>query len=49
MQKKKVLFLYNGGTIGQISEIRDGQPILVAPKDDKDFKSVCQPIIKESI
>lgn len=47
MQKKKVLFLYNGGTIGQISEIRDGQPILVAPKDDKDFKSVCQPIIKK--
>lgn len=47
MSKKRVLFLYNGGTIGQITEMRDGQPILVSPKDGKDFKVVCDPIIKK--
>lgn len=44
---KKVLFLYNGGTIGQKIEIRDNIPILVPPKDGNDFKEVCEPIIKK--
>lgn len=47
MPKKRILFLYNGGTIGQEPEIRDGQPILVAPKDGKAFKVVCDPIIRK--
>ncbi len=47
MSKKRVLFLYNGGTIGQVAENRDGQIILVSPKDDKEFKGVCSPIIEK--
>ncbi|MBI4173799.1 MAG: asparaginase [Candidatus Aenigmarchaeota archaeon] len=45
MAKKKVLFLYNGGTIGQQPEMRDGSVVLVSPKDGKDFQKVCDPII----
>src|SRR3990167_998527 len=47
MAKKRILFLYNGGTIGQQLEVRDGQQILVAPKDGEDFKSACEPILKK--
>ncbi len=47
MAKKKILFLYNGGTIGQITDLRDGQSILVAPKDGKVFQEVCEPILKK--
>ena len=50
-KKRKVLFLYNGGTIGQILEIKDvdGVPteVLVPPKDEKQFKDVCTPIIEK--
>lgn len=45
--KKKLLFIYHGGTIGQIPEMRDGQVVLVSPKDGKDFESVCDPIIEQ--
>ncbi|MDD5193628.1 MAG: asparaginase [Candidatus Nanoarchaeia archaeon] len=44
---KKILFLYNGGTIGQIQENRDGAIILVPPKDSELFRQACEPIIKE--
>lgn len=43
---KKILFLYNGGTIGQIPENRDGQIVLVPPKDSKVFQNACEPTIK---
>ena len=45
--KKRILFLYNGGTIGQIEEKRDNQIILVSPKDGNMFKEICSPIIKK--
>ena len=45
---KKILFLYNGGTIGQVPETRDGKIILVPPKDSKVFQEACEPIIKNS-
>ena len=35
MEKKQVLFLYNGGTIGQVTEIRDNQVVLVPPKESR--------------
>jgi L-asparaginase len=44
--RKKVLFLYNGGTIGQIPQLIDGKTVLVPPKDEEGFKEVCEPIIK---
>jgi len=43
---KKILFLYNGGTIGQITEMIDGKPVLVSPKDHAVFQNACEPIIK---
>jgi len=45
--QKKVLFLYNGGTIGQIHEKRGNQEILVPPKDGMQFQEVCNPILKK--
>src|SRR3989344_1537406 len=45
MTKKRVLFIYNGGTIGQVQEIRDGNTILVAPKDATRFKQAVEPIL----
>lgn len=45
MAKKKVLFLYNGGTIGQIPQKLNGGIVLSPPKDDKDFRSAVDPII----
>jgi len=46
MTKKKILFLYNGGTIGQIPEKRGNQTILVPPKDGAVFKKECEPTLK---
>lgn len=46
MAAKKVLFLYNGGTIGQIPEERDGQIVLVPPKDSEVFRKACEPTIE---
>ena len=44
--KRKILFLYNGGTIGQIAEKRgEGDIVLVPPKDSEVFKRACEPII----
>ena len=47
MTKKRILFLYNGGTIGQIAEIREDHIVLVSPKDGKQFKEACDPVIKD--
>lgn len=44
---RKILFLYNGGTIGQVPEQRDGKIILVPPKDSKVFQEACEPIIEK--
>lgn len=46
MATKKVLFLYNGGTIGQVPEERDGQIILVPPKDSEVFRKACEATIE---
>ena len=43
---KKILFLYNGGTIGQVPEKRDNQIILVPPKDSNIFREACEPTIE---
>ena len=43
--KKKVLFLYNGGTIGLVSEKQDGQTVLMPPKNSKVFQDACEPTI----
>jgi len=45
MSKKKVLFLYNGGTIGQIPMTINGVVTLTPPKDDSEFKKACQSIL----
>lgn len=43
---KKVLFLYCGGTIGQVpTKQDDGKVALAPPKDDTQFREVCEPII----
>jgi len=42
---KKILFLYNGGTIGQIQEKRGNDIILVPPKDSTVFREACEPIL----
>ena len=45
---KKLLFIYHGGTIGQIPEIREGgRIILVVPADGSQFREVCLPIISQ--
>ncbi len=38
--------MYNGGTIGQVPEERDGQVVLVPPKDSVIFKAACDPVIQ---
>src|SRR3990167_10159465 len=43
--KKRVLFLYNGGTIGLVAEKHDGQTVLMPPKDSKVFQNACEPTI----
>lgn len=45
MAKKKVLFLYNGGTVGMILEKRGNELILVPQKDSAIFENSCKPII----
>jgi len=47
MSAKKILFLYNGGTIGQVPEERDGQIVLVPPKDSEIFRIACEPTIEK--
>ena len=47
MASKKILFLYNGGTIGQVPEERDGQIVLVPPKDSSVFQTACEPAIEK--
>jgi L-asparaginase len=48
---KKILFLYCGGTIGQVSRklMIDGieQEVYFPPESDSEFLSVCGPIIKQ--
>ncbi len=46
MATKKILFLYNGGTIGQVPEKRDEGVILVPPKDSQIFREACEPVIE---
>ncbi|MDP3881445.1 MAG: asparaginase domain-containing protein [Nanoarchaeota archaeon] len=46
--RKKILFLYNGGTIGQVPEKKeDGSSVLVPPKNSEVFRIACEPIINE--
>lgn len=42
-EKKKILLIYNGGTIGM--KLRNG--LLVPPHDDVDFKNVCLSALEE--
>ncbi|MCX6799297.1 MAG: asparaginase domain-containing protein [Candidatus Diapherotrites archaeon] len=46
MAKKKVLFLYNGGTIGQVPEKINNQIVLAPPKDGSVFKNACEPVLQ---
>lgn len=43
--KKRILFLYCGGTIGQVPKLISGNMVLSAPDDDRAFREVCEPII----
>lgn len=43
--KKRILFLYNGGTIGMLPQEIGGQMALAAPKDSDVFKAACEPVI----
>ena len=47
IKMKKILFLFNGGTIGQILKKVHGQEALVPPKNGNDFKKACAPILKK--
>src|SRR3989338_3585166 len=47
MIMKKILFLYNGGTIGQVIEKQNGKPVLVPPKNSDMFRSACEPTIDQ--
>jgi L-asparaginase len=42
---KKILFLYNGGTIGQVPEKQGDKIVLVPPKDSNVFQEACMPTI----
>ena len=42
---RKILFLYNGGTIGQVPEKRGDSIVLVPPKDSEVFRMACGSII----
>ncbi|VVC00832.1 Glutamyl-tRNA(Gln) amidotransferase subunit D [uncultured archaeon] len=44
---RKVLFLYNGGTIGQVPEKRGEEIILVPPKDSEVFEEACKPVLEK--
>ncbi len=45
--KQKVLFIYNGGTIGQIPVKHGNEIILTPPKDHKVFETACRPVIEK--
>jgi len=45
--KNRILFLYNGGTIGLVYEKRGENTVLVPPKDSEVFKKACEPIISD--
>ena len=45
--KKKILFLYNGGTIGQVPTIIDGKTVSAPPKDAAVFKEAIDPILQK--
>ncbi|MCR4335391.1 MAG: asparaginase domain-containing protein [archaeon] len=47
MTNKKILFIYNGGTIGMNSEKRGADVVLVPPKNTEQFKVACEPILKD--
>ena len=44
---KRILFLYCGGTIGQVPKVINGEVVLSAPDDDQGFREVCEPIIEK--
>ncbi|MBI4600063.1 asparaginase [Candidatus Uhrbacteria bacterium] len=46
-QKKKILFLYNGGTIGQVPTEMNGIIVSAPPKDASIFQHAVQPIIEK--
>ena len=45
MEKKKILFLFNGGTIGQVPTEFNGKIVSAPPKDGSVFKKAVDPII----
>lgn len=45
--QKKILFLYNGGTIGLVQEKREDKIVLVPPKDSEVFRQACEPTIEK--
>jgi L-asparaginase len=47
MHKKKILFLYNGGTIGQLPTEIDGVIVSAPPADAGVFKNAVDPIIEK--
>lgn len=49
MSKKKILFLYNGGTIGQVPTEVNGKIVSAPPKDADIFKKAIDPIIQKFI
>lgn len=46
VEKKKILFLYNGGTIGQLPVKKGDQVVLASPQDDKEFRDAVSPILQ---
>ena len=47
MSKKKILFLFNGGTIGQVPTEVNGKIVSAPPKDAAIFKHAVDPIISK--
>lgn len=45
--KKKILFLYNGGTIGQVPEKNGNNIVLIPPKNSEIFRQACEPSIEK--
>ena len=45
MQKKKILFLFNGGTIGQVPTEINGKIVSAPPKDASVFQKAVEPVI----
>jgi len=41
----EILFIYHGGTIGQVFAEIEGKRVLVSPKDGEQFKAACLPAI----